>query len=191
MAEVSMTVKTAKREGIVEKGITIVVKIIGVISAIFLFCLMAFIFYDVVSRYFFNSPVLGGTELVEFLMALTIGLSFSYGQHLKRHIHVEIFYDKIKGRVKTVLDIIIHLLCMGIYVLIGYMAILQADYLQTVGMTSQVLRIPAGPFRMVLAIGAFAYCLALIKDIIGYVRDLVQGRESEGPTDEEKIGAGI
>jgi len=186
-----MTVKSAKRESVVEKGITIVVKIIGAVSAVFLFFLMAFIFYDVFSRYFFNSPVLGGTELVEFLMALTVGLSFSYGQYLKRHIHVEIFYDMIKGRVKTVLDIIIHLLCLGIYVLIGYMAVLQADYLQGVGMTSQVLRIPAWPFRMVLAVGAFAYCLAIIKDIIGFVRNLVQGKESEGPTDEEKIGAAI
>jgi len=184
-------VKDVKKESIVEKGITKIVKAIGLISAVFLFTLMAFIFYDVFCRYFFNSPVLGGTELVEFLMALTIGLSFSYGQHLKRHIHVEIFYDKIKGRIKTVLDIFIRLLCLGIYSLIGYMALQQAVYLQRVGMTSQVLLIPAWPFRLVLCIGAFVYCLAIIKDIIGFVRVLVRGGESEGPSDEEKMGAAI
>ena len=191
MAEVSTTVKEVKSESLVERIIAKIVKAIGLVSSVFLFSLMAFIFYDVFCRYFFNSPVLGGTELVELLIALTIGLSFSYGQYLKRHIHVEIFYDMIKGRVKTVLDIIIHLICLGVYVLIGYMALLQADYLKGVSMTSQVLLIPAWPFRMVLAIGCFAYCLAIIRDIIGFVRNLIQGKESEGPTEEEKIGAGI
>jgi TRAP-type C4-dicarboxylate transport system permease small subunit len=166
------TENKTKKENIVEKSMTVIIKISGYISALFLFFLMALIFIDVFLRYFFNRPLLGGTELVEFLMALTISLSFGYGQLLKRHVNVEIFYQKLKSRIRAAVDIIIYLLCFGIYFLIAYSAVLQADYLKDAKMTSQVLLIPVWPFRAVLAVGAFVYCLALIKDIIASVKIL-------------------
>jgi TRAP-type C4-dicarboxylate transport system permease small subunit len=167
-------------KNIAEKGITIIIKISGYISALFLFFLMTLIFLDVFLRYFFNRPLLGGTELVEFLMALTISLSFGYGQLLKRHVNVEIFYQKLKGRIKAAMDIIIYLLCFGIYFFIAHSAILQADYLKGAKMTSQVLLIPVWPFRVVLAVGAFVYCLALIKDIIASAKILSRPRKISG-----------
>lgn len=156
----------AENRGIVDKCVTPIVKVSGYISAFFLFCLMTLIFSDVFLRYFFNSPLLGGTELVEFLMAVTICFSLGYGQHLKRHVNVEIFYQKLEGRPKAVVDIVIHLLCIGIFILIAYCGLTQAVYLKDANMTSQVLLIPVWPFRVVLSAGAFIYCLAVFKDLV-------------------------
>jgi TRAP-type C4-dicarboxylate transport system permease small subunit len=47
---------------------------LGIVAAVDLFCLMALTCVDVVGRYFFNSPVHGGFELTEMLLA---GLIFT------------------------------------------------------------------------------------------------------------------
>lgn len=52
----------------------LIVPTLGVIAAIELFCLMILTCVDVVGRYFFNSPVHGGFEITEMLLA---GLIFS------------------------------------------------------------------------------------------------------------------
>jgi TRAP-type C4-dicarboxylate transport system permease small subunit len=52
----------------------LVVPVLGLLAAIELFCLMALTCVDVVGRYFFSSPVHGGFEITEMLLA---GLIFS------------------------------------------------------------------------------------------------------------------
>ena len=172
----------------VEKIMDMIVKATGVVSAVFLFCLMSLIFIDVFMRYFFNRPIIGGTELVEFLMALTISLSLAYGQYLKRHVFVEIFYQKLKGLPKLITDIIVYLLCFGLYILIAVMAMQQAEYLMNVRMTSQVLLIPVWPFRVILSIGAFIYCVAIVRDIIATIKRFVAGVEEDVAEPDANIG---
>jgi TRAP-type C4-dicarboxylate transport system permease small subunit len=50
----------------------LVVPVLGIIAAVVLFCLMALTCVDVVARYFFNSPVYGGFEITEMLLAVLI-----------------------------------------------------------------------------------------------------------------------
>ena len=169
------------KDNIIERILDKIVKASGLVSAVFLFCLMSLIFIDVFMRYFFNRPILGGTELVEFLMALTISLSLAYGQYLKRHVFVEIFYQKLKGRAKFIADIIVYIMCFGIYILISIYALQQAEYLFQVKMTSQVLLIPVWPFRVVLSIGALIYCLAIVRDVISTVKRFIYGIEDTEP----------
>lgn len=180
-------IKTVK-DNKFEKILDTIVKATGAVSAVFLFGLMSLIFVDVFMRYFFNRPIIGGTELVEFLMALTISLSLAYGQYLKRHVFVEIFYQKLRGRVKLVADIIVYLMCFGLYILISVMAFQQAEYLMDVKMTSQVLLIPVWPFRAVLSLGALIYCIAIVRDIIGTIKRFAAGVEETEIEPDANIG---
>jgi TRAP-type C4-dicarboxylate transport system permease small subunit len=52
----------------------LIVPVLGLIAAVDLFCLMTLTCVDVVARYFFSSPVHGGFELTEMLLA---GLIFT------------------------------------------------------------------------------------------------------------------
>ena len=179
----------AIKDGAVEKVLDRIVIACGTGSAVFLLILMLLVFTDVFRRYFFHKPILGGVELVEFLMAITISLSLCYGQYLKRHVFVEIFYQKLKGRVKAAVDIFISCLMFFIYIMVSYTALQQALYLQGSGMTSTALLIPAWPFRLVLSIGAFIFCLAIVRDCIGHVKSLIAGpavkEEDEEPSLEK------
>ena len=52
----------------------LIVPVLGLIAAVELFCLMTLTCVDVIGRYFFSSPVVGGFEITEMLLA---GLIFS------------------------------------------------------------------------------------------------------------------
>ena len=167
------------KDNIVEKILDRIVVVCGNASAVFLLILMLLIFTDVFCRYFFKSPILGGIELVEVLMAVMISLALSYGQYLKRHVFVEIFYQRLRGRGKAIVDIIISILCFFIYILISYNALKQAEYLSTTTLSTTTLLIPVWPFRLVLAIGAFIFCLAIARDTISYIKNLIYKREKQ------------
>jgi TRAP-type C4-dicarboxylate transport system permease small subunit len=50
----------------------LVVPALGIVAAVVLFSLMALTCVDVIGRYFFNSPVHGGFEITEMLLAVLI-----------------------------------------------------------------------------------------------------------------------
>lgn len=52
----------------------VVVPVLGLVAAVQLFCLMTLTCMDVIGRYFFSSPVQGGFEITEMLLA---GLVFA------------------------------------------------------------------------------------------------------------------
>ncbi len=52
----------------------LIVPVLGIVAAALLFCLMALTCVDVVGRYLFNSPIRGGFEVTEMLLA---GLIFT------------------------------------------------------------------------------------------------------------------
>jgi len=172
------------KDTVVERVIDRIVIACGTVSAIALLALMCLFFVDVFCRYLFNAPILGSVELVEFMMAVVISFALAYGQYLKRHVFVEIFYQKIKGRAKAVVDIIIAGLCILIYFLISLTAFQQTQYLFISKMTSGVLLIPVWPFRLALGIGAFIFCLAVVRDVFGYARDFKNRAQDE----EKEIG---
>ena len=182
------------KDSAVEKILDRIVIVCGNVSAVFLLVLMFLIFTDVFLRYFFQRPILGGFELVEFLMAVTISLALAYGQYLKRHVFVEIFYQKLKGRIKSLVDIVISILCFYIYIMISYTAFQQAESLYISKMTSYTLLIPSWPFRLILAIGALIFCLAIARDAITHVRALIYGKrmpEKSGEPDLDKIDLNV
>ena len=183
--------KRTLKEGVVERALDRIVVVCGNISAIFLLVLMLLVFADVFCRYFFKKPILGGIELVEFLMVLTISLALGYGQYLRRHVFVEIFYQKLKGRVKTVVDIVISACCLLMYILISYTAFEQGKYLMTTTLTSTTLLIPAWPFRIVLSIGALIFCMAIAKDIIVYVKNFIYRKSDQEKSIDIDISGSI
>jgi len=179
--KVENTIKANLAERIMDR----IVVIFGTASAVCLFALMALIFTDVFCRYLFNPPILGSTELVEFIMAVTVSLALAYGQYLKRHVFVEVFYQKIRGRAKPVVDIAISGVMFFVYMLISVTAFQQSEYLMNAGMTSGVLLIPAWPFRLILSIGAAVFCLAIARDVISYIKILIY-RKSDMDQQKEK-----
>lgn len=141
--------------------------ILSNIGSIALFAMMALTVIDVTGRYLFNAPLLGAFELTEFLVLILIFSFLGYTQSNKRHICVELVMDLLPKRVQSVCGLINHFICLGLFALITYMAVLKAVELISTGESSPNLVIPNYPFVFFLALGSLVMCIEYLKDIVG------------------------
>lgn len=66
-------------------------RVLSLIMALVLFCMMALVTVDVFGRYVFNTPVKGGFEIVQFMLAILIFLSLPLITWDNGHVTVSIF----------------------------------------------------------------------------------------------------
>jgi TRAP-type C4-dicarboxylate transport system permease small subunit len=148
-----------------------VVKILTNIAAWALAAMMFLTFVDVVLRYFFNSPIQGAGELIEFMMAIVVPFSIVYCARLKAHIAVDFITESLPKSVRNVIDTINSVLMLGLFVLITYQSYFYLIDEFESGLTSPVLYIPTYPFVAMVSLAFFALTLVLIEQ---FVRSLVE-----------------
>ena len=121
---------------------------------------------DVVLRYFFNRPIRGSYELVQFMLALLVFLGLAYTQTKKGHVSITLVTSKLSPSQMSVAESATYLLCLIIFSLITWRCILQAEVLRTSGTSSDVLSIPNFPFMWVVVFGSALLCLIFLIDFI-------------------------
>lgn len=80
------------------------------LSAIFMGLLSVMVFYEVISRYVFDSPTIWANELSTYLLQFIVFFSMGYLVIKDEHLKVTFFIDKVKGRASKALKIFNHLL---------------------------------------------------------------------------------
>ena len=89
------------------------------IAAVILLGLVALTCVDVVGRYFFRAPVVGGVELVRICMAGIIFFSFPYMFLRNDHIIVDLFAVFRRGYTGWIVSLIFLLISFGVAVILG------------------------------------------------------------------------
>jgi TRAP-type C4-dicarboxylate transport system permease small subunit len=132
--------------------------------------------FDVIMRGTMNRPITGTIEGTQLMLLIAVALGLSYTQYKKGHISVELLVSRFSRRAKSINGIFVHLICLGIYALIAWQAIVGGWRQQIVGVTvSDVIKIPIHPFYYVLAFGSIILCLVYILDIIGDIHSPGRG----------------
>lgn len=85
---------------------------LGRISSFVLMLIMLFLCYEVVMRYFFNSPTIWVHELSGFSFAFYLALTGPWLLERKEHVSVDIVYSKFSPRFRLTADIIAYLVCL-------------------------------------------------------------------------------
>ena len=132
---------------------------------------------DVVGRYLFNRPITGVFELTEYLVLILIFSFIGYTQSRKSHVAVDLVIGKIPEKIKALIDIGNHAVCLILMILITWMGVEKAFELKAVGEASPNLQIPAYPFAFFLVLGCVVMCIELIRDIIGFIADRGRGEK--------------
>lgn len=78
---------------------------VGRITLYLVFILPAVMFYEVVSRYIFNSPTIWAFEVSNFLFGGIIVLGGGYLLLHKGHVSVDIIYNRLSVRGRAILDL--------------------------------------------------------------------------------------
>ena len=131
-------------------------------------CLAAMMFLttvDVTLRQF-NRPVMGAFELTQFMMAVLVSFGLAYCALMKGHVSVDLVISRLRQRARAILSSIIYLVSLGLFSLITWQSVLQAQTQAAAGQTSAILYIPVFPFVWVLAFGSALLCLVLLLNFL-------------------------
>ena len=134
------------------------------VGRVILALMVVLITLDVVLRYFFNRPIKGSYELIEFMMVLLVFLGLAYTQTKKGHVSVTLFTSKLSPSQMAVIGSATYLLCLIIFSLITWRGIVQAEALRIDGTSSDLLLIPNFPFMWVVVLGSALLGLIFLSD---------------------------
>ena len=79
-------------------------KILVLIASIMMAGLMIIVCIDLTLRYFFNSPLLWGTEVTEILLLYITFLGMAWVFKEDGHVVIDVFTGKVSGRRKRILN---------------------------------------------------------------------------------------
>lgn len=150
------------------------VRIIAGIGVVTLTALMLFTFADVLLRYIFNRPTVGGFELSEYATAIIVATSIAYTTFKKGHIAVDLVILKLSQRKQEIINTVTWFLGFILFVLITWQSILYAVELSTTFQASASLRIPTPPFVLIVALATVASSLIVGVDIFHRVSKITK-----------------
>ncbi|HEY2188837.1 MAG TPA: TRAP transporter small permease, partial [Caldimonas sp.] len=86
-------------------------RVLGVLAAAILFFMMLLTAVDVIGRYLFNTPVNGGFEVTEIMLAALIYCGLPLVSARREHIVIDTFDPFFSRGFKRFLDIVAEILC--------------------------------------------------------------------------------
>ena len=125
---------------------------------------------DVVMRYIFNRPISGAYELTELMMVILVFFGLAYTQMEKEHVAVDLVYTRFAPKMKTIANCVSYFLCMGLFVIMTWQSIKQAQSKWNSGLVTGTLGIPLWPFYLITAMGCLVMCFVFIGDLFKSAR---------------------
>lgn len=146
-----------------------------IITAVMLLGLMFLVTFDVSGRYFLSLPIKGTYELSKFLLVGVVAFSIAYTQAAKGHVRAELIIGRLSFRKQNALDALFSLIGIIFFVLIVIQSVKQATYDLQTNLVSDILRIPAFPFKLFIPVGGTVMVLELLIDFSRHVKQSVRG----------------
>ena len=137
---------------------------VALTSAVCLVIMVLLIVVDVFLRKMFNSPILGSYEIVQYLLMVTVFASFAFTQSEKGHIRVTMFTNLLPWRLHSAFSALGEILGAGLIFMLAYAAALQAQYVRSEGVVSDVLKFSITPFFWVEAVSMAVFGFVLLFD---------------------------
>ena len=152
--------------------INIVIKVMVCLATATLAAMMFLMAADVICRYFFNAPISGGLELIEYMMAIIVPLSVAYCALQNAHVSVELLVEKLPQKVQKALKFFTGGLGIIFISLISWQNYIYIGEIYNSNMTSAVLKIPAFPFVAATAAGMSVFAIVMFIQLFnGKTRD--------------------
>ncbi len=140
----------------------IVVTVIGGTALTFMMFLTV---GDVVGRAG-GHPIIGTYEIVALCLALVIGFTIPKVSLERKHVYMEFLLERLSPRSKAVMNTVTRLLCLGLFILIGYNMFAVGNEFRLSGEVSATIRIPFFPVAYGVGVCCYLECLVFILDIM-------------------------
>ncbi len=154
-----------------EKIIKKIILFSAFLSGICILLMMLMTMWDIIGRRFFSSSVPGVYELSSLGLVVISFLAMGYPQIEGENVGVTMVYDRMKPKVKAVMDFLISILCIALFSVVVKQTITFALRMTDSNQITPVLHIPLQPFVYVTAIGIVVLILGFILDLLKSIRD--------------------
>ncbi|MCX5811987.1 MAG: TRAP transporter small permease [Proteobacteria bacterium] len=111
-------------------------------------------------------PILGTYEIVALSLAIVIGFSIPQVSLDRGHVYMEIILDKLSTKNKAILNTFTRILCIFLFLIIGYNLFIIGNEFHSSGEVSSTLKMPFFPIAYCVGVCAFVECLVFVFDIV-------------------------
>ena len=140
--------------------------VLGKIASYCLIVIMLFLSYEVIARYFFNSPTIWAHELSGFFFAFYLAMTGPWVLLRKEHVAVDIIYTKYSEKKQNAADIVSNIIAMFFFVMVFYLGMKNALYSLSISQTSYtVWGPPLWPVKFLIPLSAAFFILQALAGI--------------------------
>jgi TRAP-type C4-dicarboxylate transport system permease small subunit len=148
---------------------------LGAAAAVLLFGLMLLTTADVIGRYVFNWPLRGAFEITELTLLALIFAGLPLASRTDEHVTLD-FIDMVLGAGgRALLRRLIDLACGIIILGLAWRVWIKAGKISAYGDTTEVLRLPVGPFVYFMA------AMVAITGVVHLVKVVLPARPDAAP----------
>ena len=122
---------------------------------------------QVITRYVFNIQFPGVYESTELLIVAVVYLGLAYIESENGHIKMDLLIDKLHGRKRKVLDVIILLLSIALFIVMTYKTGEYAIHEFIIGDVAMgIITWPLWPSKIFVPVGTALLCVRLVVHLI-------------------------
>jgi TRAP-type mannitol/chloroaromatic compound transport system permease small subunit len=139
---------------------------VGRSSCYLIFIFMLLMVYEVIARYFFESPTIWVHELCGFLFAAYVGLTGGWVLIRKGHVAVDIIYQFFPTKAKQMADIAVSLIGLFMFSVLFWQGYKFAWHALVTNQHSHTLFAPPlWPVKMMIPVAALLFLMQLLVDL--------------------------
>jgi TRAP-type C4-dicarboxylate transport system permease small subunit len=139
-------------------------KLLNVIAGTALTVMMLLTVIDVILRAV-SFPFVGTFEVVSLLMGIVISFGIPQVSLDKGHVYIEFLVHKLSERNKNLMETFTRILCIFLFVCIGYMMSKIGARFHASGEVSPTIKIPFYPLAYCISVCCFIECFVFLFDI--------------------------
>jgi TRAP-type C4-dicarboxylate transport system permease small subunit len=149
-----------------EKWLAFAERLLVLAGAVATFVMMCLTSADAISRYLFNSPIVGAYEITEkYLMVAAVFLGLSFAYRGGGFIRVTFLVDRLRGWPRLLADYVAHAISFGFCVVFTIATTQQAIRALSDDTTLSTLPIRIGPAYWFVSLGFLALTLLVLRDL--------------------------
>jgi TRAP-type C4-dicarboxylate transport system permease small subunit len=152
------------------QSLRVVAKTINIIAGAALTFMMMLTVADIFGRAF-GRPILGTYEIVSLTLGLVIGFGIPKVSLDRGHVFMEFLIEKLTPNGKKVMHTFTRLLCLGLFILIGYNLFTVGAEFHASGEVSPTIKLPFYPVAYGIGVCCFLECFVFMYDIVKIWRD--------------------
>jgi C4-dicarboxylate transporter DctQ subunit len=143
------------------------------ISYAAIFSMMAFVFSDVILRYF-GHPTSGSNDLVQLMTAVAVAFTMGYTLYLGRHPTTAILVVHLPPAAQRVIRSATSLLSLVVFVFLAWQTAKLARQMMKVHEGTMTLGLPLYPFIFCISAGSVLMCLICLASFLKSLRGVTK-----------------